>query len=646
MTTDFHPTFSLQNTLPRLPVPSLEETCALYLKTIVPLQTKEEHEKTRQIVQDFLKSELSKSLQQRLIDLDRASPNNWLEDNFWLRKAYLEWREPLMVNSNWYILGQDDAQHPPELLANNGVQPLGRFSQFQVRRAAHMIRRGLEYKEMIDQEKIPAEVIGKGKQPLCMWQYSRIFSVTRVPLYHCDTLVQADPKHVRHITVILRDQVYVLSVYKEVQKDTWVLLTTDEIENALLALISHVESNPKPAAAIPLLTSWHRDNWTVARNHLLTLAGNRERLTKIETSLFTVSLDDHANGSDSPSWTKTLFCGHQGLGNGHNRWYDKSINLVVESNGKCGFMGEHSPVDALIVSWIFDHMLKEPCTGHITADWVDKLQKSTTDISFEHLDFATDHLINKYLREAQICADATAALSDSSVLVFNEYGTNWIKKVGRVPPDAFYQMVLQLTYYRLHGKVTATYETAATRKYLRGRTETIRTCSVDSKAFVEGFENKQLSVQEKYKLLVKATSSHRTYTQIASDGHGCDRHLLALRLLNADHQVRNQKGELVQAEMHPIFKDPIFAESQTWRLSTSGLHAGIRLMGTGFGAVYRDGYGINYMAAPTLVKFGIESKRVPETVSTEEFIKTLYKVLLDIKDLCEQVNNSKENSKL
>lgn len=87
MTTDFHPTFSLQNTLPRLPVPSLEETCALYLKTIVPLQTKEEHEKTRQIVQDFLKSELSKSLQQRLIDLDRASPNNWLEDNFWLRKG-------------------------------------------------------------------------------------------------------------------------------------------------------------------------------------------------------------------------------------------------------------------------------------------------------------------------------------------------------------------------------------------------------------------------------------------------------------------------------------------------------------------------------------------------------------------------------
>lgn len=62
----------------------------------------------------------------------------------------MEWREPLMVNSNWYILGQVDAGHPKELLTNNGVQKTGVFSQFQVRRAAHMIRRGLEYKEIID----------------------------------------------------------------------------------------------------------------------------------------------------------------------------------------------------------------------------------------------------------------------------------------------------------------------------------------------------------------------------------------------------------------------------------------------------------------------------------------------------------------
>jgi carnitine O-acetyltransferase len=63
-----------------------------------------------------------------------------------------------------------------------------------------------------------------------MWQYSRIFSVTRIPLYHCDELVQADAREVRHIAVLLRDQIYKLNVYKEIKKDIWVMLTVDEIE--------------------------------------------------------------------------------------------------------------------------------------------------------------------------------------------------------------------------------------------------------------------------------------------------------------------------------------------------------------------------------------------------------------------------------
>ncbi|GAA5806236.1 hypothetical protein HPULCUR_011767 [Helicostylum pulchrum] len=633
------PTFSLQNTLSRLPVPSLEESCALYLKSIIPLQTPQEHANTKSIVADFLASDISKSLQQRLIDIDHTSPTNWLEDNYWLKKAYLEWREPLMVNSNWYILGQVDAGQPKELLANNGVQATGLYSQFQVRRAAHMIRRGLEYKEILDREELPVDMV-RGNKSLCMWQYSSIFSVTRVPLHHCDTLVKSNAKEIRHIIVLLRDQIYKLDIYKQ---DTWTLLTTDEIEDALLTLIHHVENLSKSSVPVCLLTSWHRDNWAVSRNHLLSMEPtlHRHHLDQIETALFAVALDDHSAGIDNHSWTKTMFCGHQGLGNGHNRWFDKSFTLVVENNGMCGFSGEHSPVDALTVSYIFDHMLQEPVTGTKTHQFIYPSVSHTTsqkNVSFEHLLFKTDNKLNEYLAAAQVSADATAALSDSNVLVFKGYGTNWIKKTGRVPPDAFYQMVLQLAYYRVHKAVTPTYETASTRKYLRGRTETIRTLSVDSKNFVQGFDNEELSPAERYQLLAKATSAHRDYTAIASDGHGCDRHLLVLRLLNADHQLLNEKGELVNAPMHPIFTDPIHGQSQVWRLSTSGLHAGIRLMGTGFGTVYPDGYGINYMAAPTLVKFGIESKRVPETVETTKFMQVIENVLLDLRTVCEQVN--------
>lgn len=62
----------------------------------------------------------------------------------------MEWREPLIVNSNWYVLGKNDENHPQHLLSNQGIQPSGYFSKFQVKRAAHLIRRILEYKEKID----------------------------------------------------------------------------------------------------------------------------------------------------------------------------------------------------------------------------------------------------------------------------------------------------------------------------------------------------------------------------------------------------------------------------------------------------------------------------------------------------------------
>lgn len=55
---------------------------------------------------------------------------------------------------------------------------------------------------------------------------------------------------------------------------------------------------------------------------------------------------------------------------------------------------------------------------------------------------------------------------------------------ARQSPDAFIQMALQLAWYRTRGTVTATYETALTRLFHHGRTETIRSLSSDSQAFV------------------------------------------------------------------------------------------------------------------------------------------------------------------
>jgi len=49
-------TFQFQQTLPKLPVPKLSETCKKYRKSLEPLLTDEELLKTDEHIKDFLKS--------------------------------------------------------------------------------------------------------------------------------------------------------------------------------------------------------------------------------------------------------------------------------------------------------------------------------------------------------------------------------------------------------------------------------------------------------------------------------------------------------------------------------------------------------------------------------------------------------------
>lgn len=58
-------------------------------------------------------------------------------------------------------------------------------------------------------------------------------------------------------------------------------------------------------------------------------------------------------------------------------------------------------------------------------------------------------------------------------------------KSARVSPDSFIQQALQLAWYKDQGYVSATYESASTRGFLHGRTETIRSVTADSRTFVK-----------------------------------------------------------------------------------------------------------------------------------------------------------------
>lgn len=75
--------------------------------------------------------------------LDKISPHNWLDDTIWLKKAYLESRSPLLINSNWWLAFMPDLLKPHEYHITEGI------SSFQLRRAAWLVHRILEFKHKL-----------------------------------------------------------------------------------------------------------------------------------------------------------------------------------------------------------------------------------------------------------------------------------------------------------------------------------------------------------------------------------------------------------------------------------------------------------------------------------------------------------------
>ena len=102
------PMLRYQASLPKLPVPTLESTCAKYLESVQPLLSTEAYAKTKSSVSSFLASPLAAELQSRLKDrAARPETLNWLSD-WWNDAAYMSYRDPVVVYVSYFYVHIDD----------------------------------------------------------------------------------------------------------------------------------------------------------------------------------------------------------------------------------------------------------------------------------------------------------------------------------------------------------------------------------------------------------------------------------------------------------------------------------------------------------------------------------------------------------
>lgn len=188
------PTLHFQKSLPRLPIPKLNDTCAKYLAAQKPLLSPEEFEQTKHNVKRFNYSE-GLVLQKLLVIKDKKNKHTSYISEPWF-DMYLSDRTPLPINYNPLVVLKNDenAKYNDQCLraANLLVSSL-RFMK--------SLREGILEPEVFHMNPaksdtdlfrkvtslLPSAVSWYGAYmfnayPLDMSQYSKLFNSTRIPV--------------------------------------------------------------------------------------------------------------------------------------------------------------------------------------------------------------------------------------------------------------------------------------------------------------------------------------------------------------------------------------------------------------------------------------------------------------------------------
>lgn len=393
-------TFIHQNTLPKLPVPPLNHTKVKLLEWIEPLVSDDQYEKTRQVVHQFFQpGGDAEKLQHQLRKWDQSRDGSWLTP-LW-EDMYLTHRGSLPLTSNFNIL-----------LEANQAEIASKIS-FLLRELYHAI---------INETLEPHFFKGK---PLDMEQYTKVFRSVRIPQLDRDTFYVAEQdKNDNHVVILYRNNVYKVPMTNA----KGVPYSIDAISSAIESSFKK-DAYEKESINVSIFTTAERNEAAQLYHKLKQSKVNADTLETIADSLAVISIDEYSETSQEALENLML--------HPTNKYFDKTIQIVLTKNGEVGFNIEHSAVDGMTVSTVVGHIFnglqKELIQTDCRTD-EPRIEKKEWDLS-EDVKIRLEQLRLKYLAQSK----------EFSLLktTFNEFGAEKIKEL-QMSPDAFFHMAFQL----------------------------------------------------------------------------------------------------------------------------------------------------------------------------------------------------------
>lgn len=628
-------TYGAQPELPRLPIPSLNETLNKFLQNLEALQDEAQRIEAQRIALEFMKGDGPK-LQGLLLKYDHhklatGEIGSYVEE-FW-NDSYLAPDASVVLNLN------------PFFVLEGSPDP--KISSDPIRRAAVLCFASIKLASQLHREDLKPDMF-HGK-PLCMDQFKALFATARVPMKNSNDAIRIFEDS-NHVAVMCCSQIYYFQAL-------WPNgdVTVDEVDlvNILNAIQSHAKKmDPVEASksAIGLLTSLGRKEWAVAREEITAHnPRNKNALKMIDSALFVLVLDDYMPKNKSEKAANMLHGSYElkkspnGIeyqtGSCINRWYDK-MQIIVCGDATAGINFEHSAIDGhtalRFVSDIYAETVIKfarsitkivhsyEMVPHVVqarvkraAVALDDYGRPTLDIFPKRISLDLPESVRRKIYFAETALGDQIVASETEVLEFQDYGKKFITG-NKLSPDSYVQMSMMLAYYQLYGRIVCTYEPVLTKTFYHGRTEAMRSATLEAKHLCEVFCDPQSSKEAKLSALRNAIRVHSQLVKECARGKGVDRHLFALKCIA-------QKNNM---------KTPFFFKSDAWKmlnhtvLSTSNCgNPSLALFG--FGPVVQDGFGIGYIIKDSSIYYSISSKHR----QTKRYASTLETVLRDMASL-------------
>lgn len=296
--------------LPFLPVPELVPTAEKLLKSCQPFARNEEELQTLgKLLDQFIKEGGPGDKLHKLLKLKASKTSNWLTHDWWVNKAYLEGRDPIVIWSN------PSLSFPPIPTSSSPSR------ENVAKIVSSLIESVLKFRDFLREGGNPeAPANDPDATPTqCMNQYNRLFGTCRIPAEGCDMIHNGSlvDQHVK-VVVARSNRFYELDLTELCQEGTTHGPISSSIQNAILSILQD-SSDPERAPPLGCFTTAPRNDWAKAYSYL-----DSEGLEAIRDAQFVVSIDHISNSNDfranyPTSLSRQLLCADER--NIGNRWY-------------------------------------------------------------------------------------------------------------------------------------------------------------------------------------------------------------------------------------------------------------------------------------------------------------------------------------